>query len=117
VHAPENVAETPSTSPGRGLVIAGALTGSVEIAAIGFGIFAAYRANTLEPKRERAHTTQERNPRNRTLAWVSLGVGAASLATGTVLVFVGLSKHEASTAAIAPVVGQGAGGASFFGRF
>ena len=54
----------------------------------------------------------------RTLEWVSIGVGAAAVATGAILIIVGAtSKGQRLLVALAPLLAPGVGGASIFGRF
>jgi hypothetical protein len=121
VQATSERADNPQASSGRGLVVAGVITGSVGMVAIAGGILSAIRANNLDvqartgtydPSKEQSSKTYK------TAEWIFLGVGAAALGTGAVLAIVGATaRHEGTAVSVAPLVGPGAGGASIEGRF
>ena len=107
--------------PGRGLIIAGIVTGGVGVLAIGGGVFSGVHASSLydEAYQGQYDSSKEQSSKTfRTLEWVSFVVGGAAVATGTILIIVGAtSKGESSTVALAPLLAPGVGGASVFGRF
>jgi tetratricopeptide (TPR) repeat protein len=108
-------------TPGRGLLIAGIVTGGVGLLAIGGGVYSAVHASNLydEAYQGQYDSSKEQSSKTfRTLEWVSFAVGGAAVVTGTILIIVGAtSKGERSSVALAPLLAPGVGGASVFGRF
>jgi hypothetical protein len=53
----------------------------------------------------------------RKLEWISFGMGAAALVTGTILVVLGSSSKGSSSISIAPILGPDAGGLWLHGSY
>jgi tetratricopeptide (TPR) repeat protein len=109
------------STPGRGLLVSGIVTGSVGLLAIGGGVLSYVHANTLHNQANTGRYDKKKEDSSntfRTVAWVAFGVGGAAVATGTILMIVGAkSKAGESSVALAPLLAPGCGGASLFGRF
>jgi tetratricopeptide (TPR) repeat protein len=121
VQSPPVQPNKPEETHGRGLVIAGIVTGSVGLVAIGIGVFATLHADSLHSQ---AYSGQYDNSKEqssktyRTLELTSFIVGGAALGTGAVLLILGAtSKGDKPSVALAPFLVPGAGGASVWGRF
>jgi hypothetical protein len=126
---PITIVEQPQTQPeapkGRsGMLTAGIITGVVGVAAVGAGIGFNLKHNSMVNEMETkvdAYTTSKNSSRStyQTLTWVGYGVGAACIATGAILVAVGIgSRHSSSTSiALAPAVGPGQAGVVLSGGF
>lgn len=113
----------PSTG-GRGLLTAGIITGVVGVGGVVVGVIFNMKANSTINDMEGsvgAYSTAKENDQKtyKTLAWVGYGVGAAFVATGAVLIGVGIkSGANASTnVALVPAVGPGHMGAMLTGGF
>jgi hypothetical protein len=89
-------------SPGRGLRIAGIATGGAGVVALGVGIGFGLKArsisneaahwSTFDPKRDSDGKAANRN------MYVFTGVGAAAIATGSVLYYLGIRAQRARDA-------------------
>jgi serine/threonine-protein kinase len=120
--APIVEAAAPEASPGRGLRIAGLVTGGAGVVAIGVGVVFGLRASsisseasdwtTFDPKRYDEGKAAERN------MFIFTGAGAAALVTGGVLYFLG---HRAAASAekltLVPSIGPSQVTLSAAGRF
>jgi tetratricopeptide (TPR) repeat protein len=112
---------SPSGNEGRGLRIAGLITGSVGVAAVVTGIILGVHATSLHDeafKNEYNHDKEESSKSFRTMSWVTIGVGSAAVVTGGVLLILGIrSKNSSSSIGFAPILAPGTGGAALFGQF
>jgi len=118
--APVQAQATPQPSAGRGLRIAGIAVGAVGLAGAATGVFLVLHANSLHDEAVKGvydDGKYQDAKTFRTLGWVSLGVGAAAVATGGVLYYLGYSAKRAQSVALVPTVGAGAAGALLCGRF
>ena len=118
-----------SSHAGKGLRITGIVAGSVGVAAIVAGVVSGLHANTLYNQARPAASQgvydaakDDSSKTYRKLEWVGIGVGAAALATGTVLYIVGSSaknsaENSEGSVALLPLLGPGTGGAALSGRF
>jgi hypothetical protein len=112
-------AEKPSGG-GRGLVIAGIVAGGVGVLGIVGGALSHMHANTLldEAGTGTYDPSKEDSSKSfRKLEWISFGVGAAALVTGTILVVLGSSSKGSSSISIAPILGPDAGGLWLHGSY
>ena len=105
-------------NPGRGLMLAGLVSGGISVAALGAAAVFALRAGSAEsdldgysgtwtPDQEDRYAEGKSAERNMT---VSLVVSAAALAAGGTMYFLG--RRKAKRAAAAPSIGAAAGGDS-----
>jgi hypothetical protein len=104
-----------ATTSGSGLRVAGVVMAGLGAAAAIAGVALNVEHNNTI-KDLRAHynpTTDSSNQTTKTVAWVGYGVGAACLATGAVLYYLGWSKRRAAVvpAAVAGRPGMAIGGA------
>jgi hypothetical protein len=108
---------------GRGLRIAGVAVAGVGAAALVSGLALNLKANSmatdLEKPESYSRSTDSTRKDYKTLGWVGYGAGAALLATGAAMYYVGWSKGQDSppTLALAPVLATGTIGAVFAGAF
>jgi hypothetical protein len=123
--APEQVAAANETSsPGRGLRIAGIACGVVGVASVGAGVYYYTQARSYSDKVSRQGLNpipadQSAGKHAQTMQWVFYGAGAAAIATGTVLYVLGWPAADAgrSVAGVAPMFGPGVAGISAQGAF
>jgi len=119
---------TPDTStPGRGLVVGGAVLIGVGVAGLGMmtgGFVLGSQANdlsTLEPSDLKGRRDQfARGNLGNTLAIAGGAIGGVSLLAGAVLLGVGLGKQRSAkrdSASVSPLLGPGLAGLSLRGRF
>jgi hypothetical protein len=110
------------------LRVAGIATGAVGVAALGGGLFMGWRAKALSDevttdagKAMYSRGKDESGQLAETLQWIGYGVGGAALIGGALLYYVGTAHKDApattTTAALAPLLGPGLGGASLHVRF
>lgn len=122
------VIERPNTSTEpagsrRGLTIAGMVTGGVGVAAVIAGIAFNLKANSMANEMEAtvdAYTRSKDTSQKtyQTLTWIGYGVGAACLATGTILTIVGMGRpSKGGEIALAPTVGPSHAGVVLRGGF
>jgi tetratricopeptide (TPR) repeat protein len=108
-------------SEGQGLRIAGMASGAVGLASIGMGIYFYTRASSLSDRITNSDDPKPSDYRSGksavTMQWVFYGVGAAALATGSILYYLGWSKGESSQTAVAPVIGPSMAGIAAKGAF
>lgn len=108
---------------GKGLVIAGMVTGGLGIAAAITGVAFNIKANTMANEMETTVDgyTPSKDTSQKTyqsLAWVGYGVGAACVLTGTILTIVGLGRSSAGAkVALAPTASPNHAGVVFRGVF
>ena len=127
MNPPEQVAiaaqPAATTSTGRGLRIAGITCGAIGVASVGTAIYFYTRARSFSDKVAhevpRLSSDEQAGKNAETMQWVFYGVGAAAIATGTVLYVLGWPSGEASHAAagFAPMLGPGMAGISAQGAF
>jgi tetratricopeptide (TPR) repeat protein len=120
--APPIAAPEPASS-GRGLRVAGIVCGAAGLASIGTAVYFYTRAASLSDKisSSDAPTSSDYQAGKdaETMQWVFYGVGAAALATGAVLYWLGSSSSASAQTAtvVAPMVGPGIAGLSAQGTF
>jgi tetratricopeptide (TPR) repeat protein len=108
---------------GGGLVIAGLVTGGVGVAAVIAGVAFNLKANSMSNEMEGtvdAYTPSKDSSQKsyQTLTWIGYGVGAACIATGTILTVVGMTRSSnRSDVALVPAVGPGQAGVLLHGGF
>ena len=113
----------PSTvQRGSGLRTSGIITGAVGGAALVGGVVFNIKANSIihdfQTVRDGYSASKESERQTyETLGWVCYGVGAASVATGAVLYYLGLRSSRQVAVTIAPVLGPRAAMASVRGVF
>lgn len=98
---------------GAGLRIAGIAAGAVGLAAIATGGILALKTGTLSDELNKQYNQDKAATRDsyETWGWVSYGVGAMALATGTTLFIIGWrsdkSQPPPATVSVVPVLGTG----------
>lgn len=106
---------------GQSLRIAGVVSGAVGLASIGMGIYFYTRANSLSDSLTNADdpkASDYRAGKNAvTMQWVCYSVGAAALATGSILYYLGWPSGETRRASLAPVIGPSMAGIAAQGAF
>ena len=102
-------------SPGAGLRTAGVVTAAVGGAVLVTGIVLNLKVNSMASDFQNlnGYTDSKESDRKNlaTLAWVSYGLGAACVATGSVLYVLGLRGSRQGSTSIAFAPGFGPGGA------
>jgi hypothetical protein len=112
-----------TTSSGRGLRVAGIVCGAAGVASIGTAVYFYTRATSLSDRisGSDAPTSSDYQAGKdaETMQWVFYGVGAAALATGAILYWLGSSSSASAPTAtvVAPIVGPGIAGLSAQGTF
>jgi hypothetical protein len=111
-------------TPRSGLRIAGIVTATFGLAALGTGVVFNVLANNTIANMESTkdgYSSDKSSTHNTyvTLAWVGYGVGVACIATGAVLYGLGLKGRSSSSSNVAfvPTVGAGQAGAVLVGVF
>ena len=110
----------PPSSPGRGLRIAGIVSGVAGLAAIGAGVGFALETQSIssaEAKNGPSKAQEDDRKGYETIGWVCYGVGAATLATGAVLYMVGWPTDESHRVSLLPSVNATGGSLFLAGRF
>lgn len=123
-------AETAETAagaaPGSGLRIAGITAAAVGVAGIATGVILNLKANSLAKDLEAANgsstTLYARSKESsrssyQTWGWVAYGAGAACLAGGTILYYLGYRQGQSVQVAFMPTIGSGNVGAALQGAF
>jgi hypothetical protein len=108
------------SSPGRGLRIAGIVSGAAGLAIIGAGVGFALKTQSIssdEAKNGPTKAKEDERKRYETIGWVCYGVGAAALATGVVLYIVGWPSEESRRISVLPSVNATGGSLLLAGRF
>lgn len=106
-----------------GLRIAGITVGSVGAAALITGVILNLKVNSmsndLAKPENYSRSTDSTRQNYKTFGWISYGVGAACVASGTVLYYLGWSKNQnfASTVALVPTIESNMAGAALTGAF
>jgi tetratricopeptide (TPR) repeat protein len=113
--------EPVSPRPGRGLRIAGIVTGLTGIAVVGAGIAFGAQAQSYSDSVENGNVfnpyVDERGKLYETLQWVSYGVGTGLLAAGALLYGIGVVSGRDAPVVVAPVPVAGGAGLSAQGAF
>ena len=116
--------QPPAHGRWSGLATAGIITGGAGVLAVAGGVILNLKANSMLDNMQTSvggYSSGKENDQKtyKTLAWVGYGVGAACVATGAVLIGVGIkSGTNASTnVALVPAVGPGHMGAMLTGGF
>jgi hypothetical protein len=115
----------PEPPKGRSILLsAGIVTGVIGVAAVGSGVAFNLKVNSMVKEMETTldgYTPSANSSRKtyETLMWVGYGVGAACIATGAILVAVGVgARHGSSTnVALVPAVGPDHAGLVLRGDF
>jgi tetratricopeptide (TPR) repeat protein len=114
-------ARASAAAPGSGLRIAGITVLAVGVAGIATGAVLNLKANSLASEIETTKPYQRSKENSRasyeTFGWVGYGVGAACLAGGAVLYYLGYSKGRSPSVALLPTAVPGAAGAVLQGAF
>jgi hypothetical protein len=121
---PATLTQTPALvppRPGRGLRIAGIVSGLTGIAVVGAGVVFGAEAKSYSDSVENGNVFNPdfdtRGKRYETLQWVSYGVGAGLVATGALLYGLGVASGREPPVAIAPIPVAGGAGLSAQGVF
>ena len=125
VQTVEQTKADPESPKGRSMLLpVGIVTGVIGVAAVGAGVAFNLKVNSIVNRMETTldgYTVSENSGRKtyETLMWVGYGVGAACIATGAILVAVGLSSRNGSSTnvALAPAVGPDHAGLVLYGGF
>jgi hypothetical protein len=113
----------PAANPGRGLRVAGIACGVLGVASVGTAIYFYAQAKSYSDKvsgQTIPNPSDESSGKNaQTMQWVFYSVGAAAIATGTVLYVLGWRSADTgrTMAGIAPMLGPGVEGISAQGAF
>lgn len=116
------VAALPEPKAGsRGLRIAGVVAGSAGVAALGAGVFFSLRTRSLSNSVGNAAKFNPSDAQSgqhaATLQWVGYGVGAAAVAAGAALYWVGGSRNDEKTISFAPMLAPDSAGLAAAGTF
>jgi len=128
--ATARIVEKPRAEPepptsGKSFLVAGILTGGVGVAAVIAGVVFNVKANSMVDEMQStvdAYTPSKNSTEKtyETLAWVGYGVGAACIATGTVLTVIGARRRGPSMqteVVLVPAVGPHQTGVLLRGGF
>ena len=117
-------AQQPDSNAGSGLRIAGIVVGSLGVVALGTGVALNLKVNSLSTDLEKPNNfnrdTESSRKNYKTLGWIGYGVGAACLAGGSVLYFLGWhSGHSPAQTSVAlvPILAPDSAGALLTGAF
>lgn len=117
-------AKQPEKNAGSGLRIAGITVGSVGVVALGTGLVLNLKANSMSADLEKPDNfnrdTDSSRKSYKTLAWIGYGAGAALLAGGSLLYFLGWRASQGpdrSGVALVPTIAPGTAGALLMGAF
>jgi tetratricopeptide (TPR) repeat protein len=114
-------AQVPPPSQGRGLRIAGLVTGGVGVAAAITGTALVLYGRSQQSSAMSGTwdaSKYDSGKSMQTVGWIAVGVGGAAVVTGTILYVVGAkSASVPGTLSLAPLVTPDAGGAVLLGRF
>jgi tetratricopeptide (TPR) repeat protein len=115
-------ASLPQTTPGRGLRVAGALTFGVGVAGVAAGLGLALAANHLASELEASPTSYQRSKestraRYASASTVGYAAGAACVAGGVLLYYLGWRQGREFSATVEPMVGAQTAGARVQGAF
>ena len=119
-----STAQQPDQNAGSGLRIAGIIVGSLGVAALGAGVALNLKVNSMSTDLEKPNNfnrdTESSRKNYKTLGWIGYGVGAACLAGGSVLYFLGWhSGHSPAQTSVAlvPTLAPDSAGALLTGAF
>ena len=113
-------------SAGRGLRIGGMTAAVVGVAGIATGLFLNLKANSMAKELEAANgssttlylrSKESSRSTYETWGWVAYGAGAACLAAGAILYYLGYSEPQTTPMAFVPTAGVGNVGAALQGAF
>jgi serine/threonine-protein kinase len=107
------------SSSGSGLRTAGVVTASAGGALLITGVILNLKINSMSKDLESHYLTSTNSSREnyKTFSQVSFGVGAACVAGGAVLYYLGVRSGRVAQVTLAPVVAPGMAGAIFGGSF
>jgi hypothetical protein len=110
-----------SRTSGGAMQVAGLACGAAGLASIAGGIYFSARVSSLSDKITNSDAPSasdyQAGKDAQTMQWVFYGMGALSLATGTILYYLGWQASAPGSTAIAPMVGPGIAGLSAKGAF
>ncbi len=110
-----------SSTAGHGMRIAGIACGAVGLASVGTAIYFYTRATSLSDTITKSNSPSASDYQSgktaQTMQWAFYSVGAAALATGSVLYYLGWRAVDSGPTAVAPIVGTGFAGLSAQGAF
>jgi hypothetical protein len=114
----------PDKNTGSGLRITGIVMGSLGVVALGTGVALNLKVNSMSADLEKVDNfnrdTDSSRKNYKTLGWIGYGVGAAFLAGGSLLYFLGWRVGHNSaqpSVALAPILAPGTAGALLTGAF
>jgi hypothetical protein len=117
-------AQQPDKNAGSGLRITGILVGSLGVIALGTGVALNLKVNSMSADLEKPNNfnrdTESSRKNYKTMGWIGYGVGAAFLASGTLLYYLGWhsGRHSARPeVALLPTFAPGTAGALLTGAF
>ncbi len=117
-------AQQPDENAGSRLRIAGIVVGSLGVVALGTGVALNLKANSMATDLEKPDNfnrdTNSSRESYKTLGWISYGVGAACLAGGSLLYFLGWHAGHSpaqTSVALVPTIAPGTAGALLTGAF
>jgi hypothetical protein len=117
-------AQQSDKNAGSGLRIAGIVVGSLGVVALGTGVALNLKVNSMSTDLEKPNNfnrdTESSRENYKTLGWIGYGVGAAFLAGGSLLYYLGWhSGHHSAQpdVALVPTLAPGTAGALLTGAF
>ena len=117
-------AQQPDKNAGSGLRVTGIVLGSLGVVALGAGVALNLKVNSMATDLEKPNNFNSDNESSRknykTMGWIGYGVGAAFLAGGSLLYFLGRHAGHSSaqpSVALVPTFAPGTAGALLTGAF
>ena len=117
-------AQQPDKNAGSGLRITGIVLGSLGVVALGAGVALNLKVNNMSADLEKPNNfnrdTESSRKNYKTMGWIGYGVGAAFLAGGSLLYFLGRHAGHSSaqpSVALVPTFAPGTAGALLTGAF
>ncbi|HEX7500247.1 MAG TPA: hypothetical protein VF524_08060 [Polyangia bacterium] len=111
----------PASESGSGLRTAGIITAAVGGAALVTGVILNLKVNSMASDMQKTNGYTDGKDSDRktyeTLGWVGYGVGAACVATGAVLYYLGVRAPGTASVALVPTFAPGQAGAIVKGVF
>ena len=107
-------------SQGRGLRRSGIVSAVVGLAAVGTGVGFALKTQSISSDEGKNGPTKAKEDQRRSLetwGWVSYGVGAVALATGSVLYILGWPSDQSTSVALLPILVPDGASMMLKGRF
>jgi hypothetical protein len=110
-----------TSSPGRGLRIAGITAGALGVASLATAVILNIKANSIADDLnkptgyDRGKVSQQSNYQSG--SWIGYGVGSACLLGGAILYYLGYSSESSSAVALLPMLAPDQAGVAFRGGF